>query len=81
MGERAFLKRLEGGCQIPVAGHGKTEKNMFAISGLVADLEGKTIIKETLSGPLEASESIGTALADKLLLRGAKEILENLTVF
>ncbi len=79
MGERAFLKRLEGGCQIPIAGHGKTEKNMFAISGLVADLEGKTIIKETLSGPLDASESIGTALADKLLLRGAKEILENLT--
>lgn len=79
MGERAFLKRLEGGCQIPIAGHGKAENNIFTISGLVADLEGKTIIKETLSGPLNSSESIGTALADKLLLRGAKEILENLT--
>lgn len=79
MGERAFLKRLEGGCQIPIAGHGKAENKMFTISGLVADLEGKTIIKETLSGPLNSSESIGTALADKLLLRGAKEILENLT--
>jgi len=79
MGERAFLKRLEGGCQIPIAGHGKAENKMFTISGLVADLEGKTIIKEILSGPLESSESIGTALAEKLLLRGAKEILDSLT--
>lgn len=79
MGERAFLKRLEGGCQIPIAGHGKAEKNMFSISGLVADLDGKTIIKETQTGPLESSESIGTALADRLLSRGAKKLLENLT--
>jgi hydroxymethylbilane synthase len=79
MGERAFLKRLEGGCQIPIAGHGKAENKMFTISGLVADLEGKTMIKETLSGPLNSSESIGTAIADKLLSRGAKKILDNLT--
>jgi len=79
MGERAFLKRLEGGCQIPIAGHGKAENKMFTISGLVADLEGKTMIKETLSGPLSSSESIGTAIADKLLSRGAKKILDNLT--
>lgn len=78
-GERAFLKKLEGGCQIPIAGHGKAENNIFTISGLVADLEGKTIIKETLSGPLVSSESTGTALAEKLLLRGAKQLLENLT--
>jgi hydroxymethylbilane synthase len=79
MGERAFLKKLEGGCQIPIAGHGKAEDNMLTISGLVADPEGKIIIKEKLSGRLESSESIGTALAEKLLLRGAKKLLENLT--
>ncbi|MDQ1329938.1 MAG: hydroxymethylbilane synthase [Thermodesulfobacteriota bacterium] len=79
MGERAFLKKLEGGCQIPIAGHGKAENNMLTISGLVADPEGKIIIKEKLSGRLESSESIGTALAEKLLLRGAKKLLENLT--
>ncbi|MFO7666357.1 MAG: hydroxymethylbilane synthase [Desulfobacterales bacterium] len=79
MGERAFLKRLEGGCQIPIAGHGKARNNMFTISGLVADLEGKRIIKETQSGPLISSESIGKAIADKLLLRGAKEILDSIT--
>jgi hydroxymethylbilane synthase len=79
MGERAFLKKLEGGCQIPIAGHGKAWENRFSIIGLVADLEGKTIIKDTLSGPLESSESVGTALADKLLERGAKQLLENLT--
>ncbi|RPH51192.1 MAG: hydroxymethylbilane synthase [Desulfobacteraceae bacterium] len=80
MGERAFLKKLEGGCQIPIAGHGKAKKSLFTISGLVADLEGKTILKETMSGQIGSSESIGTALAEKLLLRGAKNILENLTV-
>ncbi|RPJ12549.1 MAG: hydroxymethylbilane synthase [Desulfobacteraceae bacterium] len=79
MGERAFLKKLEGGCQIPIAGHGKAWENRFSIIGLVADLEGKTIIKDTLSGPLESSESVGTALADKLLERGAKQLLEKLT--
>jgi hydroxymethylbilane synthase len=79
MGERAFLKKLEGGCQIPIAGHGKAEKNVFTISGLIADLEGKRIIKDTLSGPLESSEEIGTALAEKLLSKGAKQLLENLT--
>ena len=77
-GERAFLKKLEGGCQIPIAGHGKAEKNLFTISGLVADLEGKTIIKDTLSGRLELSESIGIALADRLISMGAKKLLENL---
>jgi hydroxymethylbilane synthase len=79
MGERAFLKKLEGGCQIPIAGHGKAGKEIFTISGLVADLDGKIIIKDKLSGPLESSESVGTALAEKLLSRGAKQLLENLT--
>lgn len=79
MGERAFLKKLEGGCQIPIAGYGKAVKNIFTIRGLVADLEGKIIIKDTMSGPVKSSESIGTALAEKLLLRGARELLDNLT--
>jgi hydroxymethylbilane synthase len=78
MGERAFLKKLQGGCQIPIAGHGKAVESRFSISGLVADLEGKKIIKDTLSGPIESSESIGEALAERLLLRGAKEILDGL---
>jgi len=78
-GERAFLKRLEGSCQIPVAGYGKAENNVFTIKGLVADLDGKTIISDIQKGPLESSEKIGVALADKLISMGAKRLLENLT--
>lgn len=78
-GERAFLKRIEGGCQIPVAGYGKAENNIFTIRGLVADLDGKTVITDTQKGPLESSESIGAALADKLIFMGAKRLLEDLS--
>ena len=78
MGERAFLNRLEGGCQVPIAAHGKIEQNTFTLCGLVASVDGTNIIKETLSGPEDSSESIGVKLADRLLSMGAKNIMENL---
>ena len=78
MGERAFLNRLEGGCQVPIAAHGKIEKNTFTLCGLVASVDGTNIIKETLSGPEDSSESIGVKLADRLLSMGAKTLMENL---
>jgi len=48
------------------------------MSGLVADVDGKILIKKTLSGPVEQSETIGVKLADSLLSMGAKKILENI---
>ncbi|MDM8524661.1 hydroxymethylbilane synthase [Desulfococcaceae bacterium HSG8] len=77
-GERAFLNRLEGGCQVPIAAHGKLEGETFTLRGLVADVEGKTIVRETISGPETESESIGIRLAERLLGMGAKEILDGL---
>ena len=76
--ERAFLSRLEGGCQVPIAGHGILETDRLHVTGLVADLEGKTVIRESLEGPPEDAERIGTELADMLLSKGAKEILDKL---
>ena len=78
MGERAFLNRLEGGCQVPIAAHGKIEKNIFTISGLVATIDGRTLIKETLSGPQDSPEIIGVRLAERLISMGAETIMENL---
>ena len=78
-GERAFLKRLEGSCQVPVAALGRIENSVFAIEGLVADLDGRTVIRESLKGPIEGAEETGIALADKLLDMGAGDILRNLT--
>lgn len=78
MGERAFLNRLEGGCQVPIAAHGKIENNRFVISGLVSDIDGKTIVRDTISGSLSESESVGIQLAEMLLSRGAGQILDTL---
>ncbi|MBW2569174.1 MAG: hydroxymethylbilane synthase [Deltaproteobacteria bacterium] len=77
-GERAFLHRLEGGCQVPIAAHGKIENNIFTLNGLVATIDGKVIIKDTVSGSIDNAESIGIQLAENLISMGAKEILENL---
>ena len=78
MGERAFLNRLEGGCQVPIAAHGKIDNTLFSICGLVATVDGKTLIKETFSGPEDSAETIGVELADHLISMGAKTIMENL---
>ena len=77
-GERAFLNRLEGGCQVPIAGHGKINKEELILTGLVAEIDGTRIIKGEKSGPLDAAEDIGTELAEQLLAGGAAEILQKL---
>jgi hydroxymethylbilane synthase len=78
-GERAFLKRLQGGCQVPIAGHGRLDGAHFTLTGLVADVDGSTVIKHRLSGLASAAERVGIELAEILLNRGADEILKNLT--
>lgn len=77
--ERAFLKRLEGGCQTPIAAYGKLATGILSLTGLVADVDGSTMIRETLSGPENQSEQLGQELADLLLSKGAEEILDRLT--
>lgn len=77
-GERAFLNRLEGGCQIPIAGHGKIENDRYMLTGLVAEVDGSRLIKDSISGPVETSEGLGVELAERLLDNGADELLEKL---
>lgn len=78
MAERAFLKRLEGGCQVPIAGHAKTEGSSLRLCGLVADLDGRNIIKNTMAGQAEHADHLGRSLGEDLLNRGAGPILEGL---
>lgn len=78
VGERAFLNHLEGGCQVPIAAHGTIHKNTFTLSGLVATIDGRTLIRETLSGPENSSGIIGVELAERLISMGAKTIVDNL---
>ncbi|MBI4682033.1 MAG: hydroxymethylbilane synthase [Nitrospirae bacterium] len=74
--ERAFLKRLEGGCQVPIAAYAKLDNSKLIIEGLVGSLDGKTLIKAGIEGKPEEAETLGIALAEKLLSKGAKEILD-----
>lgn len=76
--ERAFLFRLEGGCQVPIAGHGILEQGRLRLTGLVAELDGSRIIRADAVGPPEEAHSIGLQLAENLLSQGADAILERL---
>ncbi|PIE66916.1 MAG: hydroxymethylbilane synthase [Deltaproteobacteria bacterium] len=78
LGERAFLNRLEGGCQVPIAGHGHLDGGSFLLTGLVCDVDGTQMVKATRSGPADQSEAIGRELAERLLDEGAARILERL---
>jgi hydroxymethylbilane synthase len=78
LGERAFLNRLGGSCQVPIAGHGEILADTFSLTGLVAAVDGSRIIKATNSGPVNGAEAIGIQLAEQLLARGADKILEEL---
>jgi len=77
-GERAFLNRLEGGCQIPIAAHGAVNNGRFCLQGLVANLDGSVIVRDKFSGPVAESAKVGITLAERLLSMGAKEILDEL---
>jgi hydroxymethylbilane synthase len=74
--ERAFLKKLEGGCQVPIAAFGRMEGGTLSIDGLVGRTDGKKILRHHLEGPAREAEAMGTRLAEILLENGAGEILE-----
>jgi hydroxymethylbilane synthase len=78
LAERAFLRKLEGSCHIPVACFGIVQAREIILTGLVASEDGTRMVKETSRGPAASAEAIGTSLANILLDRGAAHILENL---
>ncbi|MDB9822703.1 hydroxymethylbilane synthase [Deltaproteobacteria bacterium] len=73
--ERALLKKLEGGCQVPIAGHGRLEGDHIILDGMVAELDGSVIIRDELKGAMDQTEETGIGLAEKLLSSGADKIL------
>jgi hydroxymethylbilane synthase len=73
--ERAFLKELEGGCQVPIAGHASVEGKDLVLSGMVAEPDGTRLIRDDISGDRDRPEELGTELAGRLLQQGADRIL------
>jgi len=76
--ERAFLARLEGGCQVPIAGHATLEGDTLHLQGLVGETDGSQLIRRRLSCSRTGAVSLGTALADEVLDAGGREILARL---
>jgi hydroxymethylbilane synthase len=77
--ERALLHRLEGGCQVPIAGHATlSQQGRVRLEGLVASVDGKTIIRDSIEGPAEEASSLGVRLAERLLARGGAHILREI---
>jgi len=73
--ERAFLSALGGGCAVPVAAHAVVADGRLNLQGMVANLEGRKVIRESLSGSPVEAEDIGRRLADRILSQGAAQIL------
>lgn len=76
--ERAFLSRLEGGCQVPIAAHAKIAGHAIELTGLVAEVDGSVLLRDTITGSVDKHEALGVELAEKLLDQGGQEILENI---
>jgi hydroxymethylbilane synthase len=73
--ERAFLRRLGGSCVTPIAAFGRLEGEALVLTGMVAGLDGKRLLREAVVGDAGAPEQVGQTLADRLLSAGAGEIM------
>jgi hydroxymethylbilane synthase len=73
--ERAFLKRLEGGCQVPIGAYGRLVNGQLHFSGLIASLDGSKLLREEIVGSPKEAQAIGVELAERLLARGGDKIL------
>lgn len=76
--ERGLLRRLEGGCQVPIAAHATVDGGRVTLRALVASLDGTRVIRGERSGPGSEAGALGEALGEELLSRGAAEILREL---
>jgi hydroxymethylbilane synthase len=76
--ERAFLKRLEGGCQVPIAAYGRIVNSVLQLEGLVGRIDGRRLIRHRVEGAVEQADFLGVQLAEALLKNGAKEILDEI---
>jgi hydroxymethylbilane synthase len=75
MAERALLRALGGGCQLPIAGHAIVSGERLRLEGMVAAVSGETIIRDSLEGAVSNAEQLGSELATRLLKNGAQSLL------
>lgn len=76
--ERAFLERLEGGCQVPIGVYGEISNGLLKLRGMIASLDGRKLVRDEAKGDPDAAEGLGRALAERLLEAGGEAILREI---
>jgi hydroxymethylbilane synthase len=76
--ERAFLRSMEGGCQIPIGCYSVISDNKISFTGIVSDLKGEVSIRVNLSGELKDAKEIALNVSKQMIAKGATEILEEI---
>jgi hydroxymethylbilane synthase len=76
--ERAFLRELQGGCQVPIGAYAWIEGGRIKIKGFISDLEGERFLEGYEEGGLQKAEEVGKRLAQRLLREGGEEILKEI---
>ena len=75
--ERAFLKTLGGGCQVPIACIARKQGDILTLRGLVGSTDGKIVIEDEVRGSIEDGEELGNSLAETILSRGGRAVLDS----
>jgi hydroxymethylbilane synthase len=76
LAERAFLRELEGGCQVPIGVNTAINNANLTLKGIIASLDGQTLIRGEVVGSVQDAEAIGIELANQLKGKGAQAILD-----
>ena len=76
LAERALLRRLEGGCQVPIAAHARLKGERLELEGLIASVDGHRVVRDRVEGPAGDPQALGIQLAERLLAQGGDEILD-----
>lgn len=76
--ERSFLRRLEGGCQVPIGVNTNLEGDTLTLTGIVASVDGQKVVKDVVTGEASNAENLGIELAERLRQQGAQEILDKI---
>ena len=78
LAERAFLRELQGGCQVPIGVNTHLDGDTLTLTGIVISVDGKQLVKDTVTGAANEAEQVGIELAQRLRQQGAQEILEEI---
>ncbi len=74
--ERAFLRALGGGCQLPIAAYAEIDGNELCLRGLVSQPDGQRCVRDTIRGETKRAQSLGAQLAERVMANGARELME-----